>query len=124
MLTDVDNTICTPRATNAAAACVDAATRNAQAVQQHAAFFGSVDHQHKLQAVKNVVDSFFAVRKGVYVNHRANGGRPFTVIKVDNPQFPRMKASEVDRLYREPLRALGVEIVFSRNTNSYLYRVS
>jgi hypothetical protein len=74
-------------------------------------------------AVMNIVDNFFSVRKNIYVNQRDGGGNPFTVIKIDNPQWPRMKASDVTRVYREPLAKLGVEIVFSARTNSYLFRV-
>lgn len=123
MVATADDTINTPRASNPVAACIDAASRNQQAIAQHAEFFGSAKHQQKLAAVQSIVESFFAVRKGLYVNHRANGGKPFSVVKVDNPQFPRLTNAQIDQVYRKPLRDLGVEVVFSKSTNSYLFRV-
>ncbi len=104
-------------------AVVDAQQRSKNAVANNESFFLSEAHMDRVEQVKKVVDSFFRVRKGLYVNHREGRGRPFTVVKVDNPSWPRMSAREVLACYREPLQALGVEIVFSRNTNSYLYRI-
>jgi hypothetical protein len=101
----------------------DLRDNQAQALKQHATFFASDAHQDKVAQVYHIVDTFFQVRKGMYVNHRANRGTPFTVIKVEQPQFPRMSSKQIDAQYREPLRALGVEIVFSSRSNSYLYRV-
>lgn len=101
----------------------DLRENQAQALAEHATFFESDAHQDKVAQVEQIVDTFFAVRKGMYVNHRANRGAPFTVVKVDNPQFPRMSVKQVDAQYREPLRSLGVEIVFSKSSNSYLFRV-
>lgn len=101
----------------------DLRENQAQALDAHADFFESDAHQQKVAQVQQIVDTFFQVRKGVYVNHRANRGAPFTVVKVDNPQFPRMSQKQMDAQYREPLKALGVEIVFSKASNSYLFRV-
>ena len=101
----------------------DLRVNQAQALTDHATFFGSNAHQHKVAQVQQIVSTFFKVRKGMYVNHRANCGSPFTVVKVDNPEFPRMSAKQIDAQYREPLRALGVEILFSKASNSYLFRV-
>jgi hypothetical protein len=101
----------------------DLRENQAQALDAHADFFGSFVHQDKVAQVQQIVTTFFKVRKGVYVNHRANRGAPFTVVKVDNPQFPRMSVKQIDAEYREPLKALGVEIVFSKASNSYLFRV-
>ena len=95
----------------------------AQALMEHASFFESAAHQQKIDQVRDIVTNFFKVRKAVYVNHRANRGKPFTVVKVDHPAFPRMKQHEIDACYREPLKALGVEIVFSKASNSYLFRI-
>jgi hypothetical protein len=97
--------------------------KQAQAMQSHVAFFESDAHVSKVDQVRDIVESFFQVRKAVYVNHRANRGQPFTVIKVEQPEFPRMSQARVDTLYREPLKALGVEVVFSKASNSYLFRV-
>lgn len=101
----------------------DLRENQAQALAQHADFFGSVSHQNKVAQVQQIVSTFFRVRKGMYVNHRANRGDAFTVVKVDNPEFPSMSAKQMDSQYREPLKALGVEIVFSKASNSYLFRV-
>jgi hypothetical protein len=101
----------------------DLRENQAHALHTHADFFQSFVHQDKVAKVKQIVDAFFKVRKGIYVNHRANRGQPFTVIKVDNPQFPRMSAKQIDSVYRAPLRALGVEIIFSKASDSYLYRI-
>lgn len=107
----------------AARVFADLHTKQAQALEDHAAFFASAAHEDKVAKVKQIVDTFFKVRKGMYVNHRANRGQPFTVIKVDHPQFPRMSTKQIDAQYRQPLKALGVEILFSKASNSYLYRV-
>lgn len=97
--------------------------REAQALLTHAKFFQNPAHVSKVEQVEAIVDNFFAVKNAIYVNHRANGKNPFTVVKVERPQFPRMSQKMIDQLYRDPLKALGVEIVFSKNTNSYLYRI-
>ncbi len=107
----------------AARVFADLHTKQAQALEDHAAFFASAAHEDKVAKVKQIVDTFFKVRKGMYVNRRSNRGDPFTVIKVDHPQFPRMSTKQIDAQYREPLKALGVEILFSKASNSYLYRV-
>ena len=101
----------------------DLHTKQAQALEDHAAFFSSAAHEDKVSQVTTIVEAFFPVRKGMYVNRRSNRGDPFTVIKVDHPQFPRMSTKQIDAQYREPLKALGVEILFSKASNSYLYRV-
>ena len=44
--------------------------------------------------------------------------------RVDNPDFPNhLKTSEKNELFYDPLSALGVEIWFSKGTNSYLFRI-
>ena len=101
----------------------DLDVNQAQALQEHANFFESPAHQQKIDQVREIVENFFTVCKRIYVNHRANRGKPFTVVKVEKPQFPRMKQSEIDLVYREPLKALGVEIVYSKASNSYLFRI-
>ena len=101
----------------------DLQQKQAQAMQSHGALFESDAHVHKVDQVRVIVEAFFTVRKAVYVNHRANKGKPFTVIKMEQPEFPRMSQARIDALYREPLKALGVEVVFSKASNSMLYRV-
>lgn len=101
----------------------DLRENQAQALRDHADFFSSAAHEQKVAQVYAIVDVFFRVRKGMYVNHRANRGAPLTVIKVEHPEFPRMSVKQMDAQYCEPLRSLGVEIVFSKISNSYLFRV-
>jgi hypothetical protein len=101
----------------------DLRENQAQALREHRAFFTSDAHVDKVAQVQAIVDNFFTVRKNLYVNHRVNGGAPFTVVKVEQPQFPRMSQKQIDAHYRDPLKALGVEIVFSSRSNSYLFRV-
>lgn len=120
---DTENTINVHRARNAWAAVVDVGRRSALAQASCADFFSSAEHQDRVSQVQRIVSSFFTVHKGMYVNHRAGRGRPFTVVKVDNPDFPRLASKRIDEQYRTPLRELGVEVVFSKQTNSYLYRV-
>jgi len=101
----------------------DLHVKQAQALDAHSDFFTSQAHDAKVAQVQEIVQAFFPVHKALYVNRRSNRGQPFTVVKVEQPQFPRMSAKQIDAMYREPLKALGVEIVFSARTNSYLYRV-
>jgi hypothetical protein len=111
------------QASNPVAAVIDVQARSADALAKYPKFFNNPQHRAKVAAVTELLEDFFVVRKNIYVNQREGRGRPFTVIKVDHPQWPRMKAADVTRVYREPLAKLGVEIVFSARTNSYLYRI-
>lgn len=114
----------THRASNAWYAKKDVQDRCAEAYITHQNFFDSKAHQARVQAVLDVVNTFFTVKKAVYVNQRSGRGAPFTVVKVEQPNFPNHLSSRVKKeLYREPLAELGVEPVFSKNTNSYLYRI-
>jgi len=101
----------------------DVEQRNRAALRAHEQFFLNHEHQDKIQAVLRIVKGFFTVRKDVFVNHRVGQGKPFTVVKVSSPAWPACSAARADREYRKPLQELGVEIVFSRATNSYLYRI-
>jgi hypothetical protein len=118
-----NHTIETEAAPNPRAAAIDAANRSREAESVHAAFFNSRDHQHKIAVALDVVDNFFRVRKGVYVNHRVGRKQPFTVVKVDNPNWPRVSNRRADQEWRQPLAAIGAETVFSKRTNSYLIRI-
>ena len=104
-------------------AAIDAQTRS-QAAADSNPFFTNPAHQAKITAVQKIVESFFTDSAGTYINHRENRGKPFSVVKVERPVWPRMSKTKVDELYRKPLSQLGVEIVFSKNTNSYLYRIA
>lgn len=124
----VDKEIDTHKTYNFAAARAagrDAVRRAAIALSQHEEFFTDPAHIQKVNTVVDLVKAFFAVREAVYVNRRGvNRQRPFTVVKVSRPLFPsRLTQAEKQTLLYDPLKALGVEIVFSKNTNSYLFRV-
>lgn len=108
---------------NAMWALMDARQRSNIAVIHNRAFFESPQHQARIRAVQDVVDDFFRIRKGVYVNHRENRGRPFSTIKVDNPVFPNVSPAQKQQRFYAPLQALGVEILRSGRTNSYILRV-
>lgn len=106
------------------AAYIDAKVRSNFAARDNPDFFLDPDHIAKVNEVKAIVDRFFRIKKNIYVNHRANRGNPFTTVKVDNPQFPNsLTQSAKNVTYYKPLEKLGVEIVFSKSTNSYLYHV-
>jgi hypothetical protein len=123
MQLDTDNTINAHRASNPQAAAHDVLRRSAQAVSSNSNFFLSPEHQDRVAQVQRIVAGFFRVRKGMYVNHRVGRGKPFTTVKVDYPEFPHCNNKMIDAQYRIPLRELGVEVVFSKNTNSYLFRI-
>jgi len=112
----------TPAGRNAAAAAIDVRERSNTAYQKHQDFFDDPDHVDRVVAVQKVLEDFFTV-KDIYINMRENRGKPFTVVKLTNQVFPRVSLSTKAREYRAPLEELGVEIVFSKGTNSYLYRV-
>ena len=118
-----DNTINAPHAVNPRAAIFDARRRSQQAETHNSEFFSNPAHVEKLNEVYQIVDSFFTVRKGIYVNHRTGHGTPFSVVKVDGCDFPQLPRKTVDAIYREPLKELGIEPIFSKRTNSYLFRV-
>lgn len=85
--------------------------------------FQKEEHIVKVEKVQDILKSFFKVYKGFYVNHRFNRGKAFTVVKVDNPNFPHVNYAIKQATYANPLKELGVEVVFSNRTNSYLYRI-
>lgn len=120
---DDTKTVNVRRAFNPVGAVIDAAERNANAIEQFPKFFGNHEHTNKVETVRQIVESFFTINAGVYVNHRGGHNKPFSVVKVSKPDFPAMNNKKIDEQYRNPLKALGVEIVFSKGTNSYLYRI-
>ena len=110
----------------AIAARLDAQGRSDAAADENPDFFLSTAHQQRIDAVRDIVTSFFTDRKAVYVNHRQNRSRPFTVVKLDDARWPAKITSVAKKnqhLY-DPLKRLGnVEIVNSRRTNSWLFRI-
>ena len=120
-----DTKVINSHATRAPAfVAVDVAERSERALSQFPSFFNDPAHQHKIQAVQAIVDEFFSVRAGVYVNHRTGRDRPFTVVKVERPRFPNnLPKSERDARFHAPLKALGAEVKFASGTNSYLIHI-
>jgi hypothetical protein len=112
----------TVRASNPIGAIVDARLKSSDAVANYPKFFNKA-HLEKVSQVYDIVNGFIRVKKGIYINHRENRGKPFSVIKVDGCEFPHVKPSVKAAAYTNPLTELGVEIVFSPSTNSYLYRI-
>jgi hypothetical protein len=112
------------RATNAASAISDARARSAKALDDHWDFFTSPDHMQKVAKVESIVQEFFTRYKAIYVNRRSNRGCPMTVVKIEQPDFPNhLSSTEKQTRFHAPLAKLGVEVVFSKNTNSYLFRI-
>lgn len=103
-------------------AAADARIRNQAAYKKYQEFYDNPEYAARVDAARKIIDDFFPV-KDMYENLRENRGRPFTVIKITNHIFPKVSLSEKSRRYRKPLEALGVEIVYSKGTNSYLYRI-
>lgn len=116
-------TINTRAASNPAAAAMDVQARSQAAFDEHHEFFTSADIQHRVDQAYAIVQAFFTVRKNIYINYRANRGKPFVVIKVDHPQFPNVKLAFKHERFIDPLDALNVERVFSRQTNSWLFYI-
>ena len=102
---------------------LDAERRGRIAQQANQAFFDDPAHIDRVEKTKEVVKRFFNDAK-IYVNQRGINRKPFTVVKVERPLFPNhlTKAQKEAMLYR-PLEDLEVEVVFSKNTNSYLFRI-
>lgn len=109
----------------AIAATKDAQARDREAAEDHAEFFADPDHIARVEAVTNIVNSFFTVKKAVYINRRGIRRAPFTAVKVEKPNFPNgLTQAQKDATFYAPLRALNVQIVFSKSTNSYLFRIA
>ena len=105
-------------------AVIDVYNRSLDALDRHAAFFDDPQHMARVEEVERIVKKFFTVRNGLYRNYRSARGKPFTVVKVDKPDFPNhLSRAERDRIYHDPLKQLSVEPIFSKRTNSYLFRI-
>lgn len=107
-------------------AAMDAVVRSQQALEQHDQFFNDPSHIQRVEKTEKIVTDFFGVRPN-YRTHRGLGARskhPFTVVKIENPAFPNhlSRAEKQSRFY-QPLQDLGVEIVHSRTSNSWLFRI-
>jgi len=107
-------------------AVYDAKRRNEAALANNPAFFKSAAHTRRIEVVKRLVQKFFGTDKGMYVSHRegSSGRQPFTSVKIANPKFPKGARAEL-AAFSQRIRALGnIEIVFSAQTKSYIYRIS
>ncbi len=105
-------------------AAVDVHQRSLDALDRYPNFFDDPAHEARVKAVELIVKKFFTVRNGMYRNYRIGRGKPFTVVKVDKPDFPNhLSRAERDRIYHKPLELLNVEPIFSKKTNSYLFRI-
>jgi hypothetical protein len=108
----------------AMAARLDAESRSEEAANENPDFFLSTDHQRRVNEVHAIVTGFLTNRKGVYINHRQNRTRPFTVVKMDGVRWPaKATRTQATMDFYEPLEKLGVKPVFSAHTNSYLFRI-
>lgn len=112
----------TTNAAHARAAAINVMTRNRFAMYSTPAF-SNPDHVNRVDTVKAIADKFFTVRETIYVNHRPNNKKPFTVVKVSRPQWPRVNNKTSDEKFYTPLKDMNVEIRFAPKTNSYLLRV-
>lgn len=124
MQVDDTKVINTRRTFNPGYVAQDVEARNEAALARFPSFFSDPVHQQKIQAVLGIVDQFFAVKAGVYVNHRTGHDKPFTVVKVERPRFPNnLSKAARDAGFHTPLKALGVEVKFAAGTNSYLIHI-
>jgi len=106
----------------ARAAAIDAVARSKAAAAANPGFFGNPAHQGKLDEVEAIIENFFDGHGGIYRTHRENRGKPFTTVKVQSPRWPsKGKCRNAD--YLDRLHALGVVVVLSKRSNSYLYHV-
>lgn len=97
------------------------------AQERYPDFFQNPDHVQKIEQVVDIVKDFFPQNKGIYVNSRVGTTKtgPFTAVKINKPIFPNsLTMSQKQDKFYNPLEKLGVEIVFNRATNSYLFHIS
>jgi hypothetical protein len=109
-------------------AVVDVIARSANAIKQFPRFFDCPMHQDRVSEVKAIVEQFFTTHNGIYINQRTGRkvqgkGSPFTVVKVDRPQFPNKSKTAKNAAFYDPLNALGVKIAHNPNTGSWIFRI-
>lgn len=109
---------------NRQGAYLNARARSDAAFKRHFNFFSDPAHLTRVDATIAIVNAFFKVRGTMYVNSReGRNGKPFTAIKLAKPQWPVVKPAEKQSAFIDPLMKLGVERVFSPQTNSWIFRV-
>ena len=100
--------------------------RSHRAKRLNEGFFNDPSHIKRVEATKDIVRNFFGDAR-IYVNQRGLGSRsksPFTVVKVERPLFPnRLTQQEKQDRFYKPLTDLGVDIVFAKGSDSYLFRI-
>jgi hypothetical protein len=109
-------------AANPQFAAQDAVRKSAEALAARPDFF-TKDHLALLNQVKQIVDKFIPIKEGLYVNHRLNRGKPFSVIKLDKPKWPLVSHKRKIAEYESPLATLGVEVRMAPKTNSTLFYI-
>lgn len=118
-----DDKLNTARASNPLAAWLDVRRRTQEAYEEND-FFSTKAHRKRISDVRHILEAFFPYWKEIYINHRANKGKPFSVIKIDSPKWERMSLDEKKRRLYDPLEALGnIEIKISGASNSTLFRI-
>jgi hypothetical protein len=122
MNSDDGDTLQSRSASNPQGAVIDAQQCSLAALENHPEFFNA-DHMQRVHEARDIVAAFFPICKGVHVNHRANRGKCFSVVKVDHPQWPQVSFKTKQTRYVLPLQALGAQIVYTPHTHSVLIRI-
>lgn len=122
LATEADRVIGSLPARNKQGAAVNVAWRNRQAMLA-VPKFTDMQFRSRMDAVREIGEKFFATHSGVYFNYRENGNDPFAVVKFVRPQWPACSHAAKQSRFHAPLKALGVEVVYSKRTRSILLRV-
>lgn len=109
---------------NKLGAFLNAQDRSDAAFNEYLDFFEMPSHKGKILKVLNIVENMFSTNNGIYVNYRANKGKPFTAVKADKVRWPVKKTKQqIEDEYYTPLRTLNVEIKYVKATGSYIHRI-
>lgn len=87
-------------------AYLDAMDRSQKALEDFPHFFDEA-HLSRVSQIVSICNQFFPVKKDIYVNHRTGHNKPFSVVKVDQPLFPKISLSRKSQEFRKPIEALG-----------------
>jgi hypothetical protein len=120
-----EETISVRKATCPWIAKADSKQRSAEAKELYPHLFENPVHIERIDSVVSILENFFKMNKGIYINHRANAGKKsFTTVKIASPIFPNnLNKEQKEKLYYEPLKKLGVEVKRNDVTNSLLFRI-
>lgn len=119
---EADRVIHTQRAVNKRGAAINVSRRNRDALLNEA-IFRDPAFRAKIDKVREIGENYFATHSGIYINYRPNRGQPFAVVKFVRPQIPAISDSSKTRQFRNPLKAMGVEVVYSKRSRSMLLRI-